>query len=73
MDTTLTTLTYICDHIETHGRPPTVRHVATHLGCSTSTAHDILNALTTRGLLELAGPTRALTLTEPALIMVNRI
>jgi DNA-binding IclR family transcriptional regulator len=66
-------LTYICEHIEQHGRAPTIRQVAHHFDCSTSTAHDIISALTRQGLLEQAGTTRTLTLTQDGLIYLQRI
>jgi Mn-dependent DtxR family transcriptional regulator len=73
MDTTIRTLTYICDFIERTNHAPTIRQLATELSCSPATAHHIITGLIDRQLLEHAGPTKALTLTENALITIGRI
>jgi len=73
MDTTMIVLSYVCETIETESRPPSVRAVASLLGCSPATAHDIISSLVDRGLLELSGTVRALSLTEEALILIGRI
>jgi Mn-dependent DtxR family transcriptional regulator len=73
MDTVTHALTLILTHVEELGRPPTRRQLAALLGCSPSVAQDIIKGLTDRGYLELAGPSRAVTLTEKALILLHRI
>lgn len=73
MDSTTRILNYICDFIEQTNHAPTVRQLASELACSPATAHHIVTGLIKRQLLEQAGTTKALTLTEQGLITIGRI
>jgi DNA-binding IclR family transcriptional regulator len=73
MDINTRTLTYICDFIERTHHAPTIRQLASELHCSPATAHHIVMGLIHRHLLEQAGSTKALTLTEQGLISIGRI
>lgn len=66
-------LATISEHLDTTGRAPTIKQLAEHLECSVGTTHGIVTNLVERGYLELAGPYRTITLTESALILIERI
>lgn len=65
-------LRMIYDHVMREGVPPTMRELATMLGCSSSTAHTIVHGLIDRGYVEQAGTTKTITLTEKALVLLDK-
>ena len=72
MQDTAAILTYVRDHIVDHDRPPTMGALARRLGCSPSTAHTIVHGLIDKGYLAYVEPHHTLTLTEPALALIDQ-
>lgn len=61
-----TILTFISDHLEVYGYPPTVRELAEELQASVSTVHQQLLELELKGYLRRApGRPRAIQVIQP--------
>jgi repressor LexA len=68
-------LEYIRHSIAEHNRPPTMREIARHMGCrSDNSAYQYLKALERKGMLQLDGRARGITLLLPqGLPLVGRV
>jgi repressor LexA len=74
-ETQAAVVAYIKQSIMEHNRPPTMREIARHMGCrSDNSAYQYLKILERKGVLQLDGRSRGITLLLPrGLPLVGRV